>query len=88
MPFGLKNAHSHFQKAMVSIFQPILNNGLIYIDDILLFSPDQQAYLNLLQAFMNILQKYSIMLSRKKMLVATTEVDFLSMHISNGQYSL
>lgn len=73
---------------MVSIFQPILNNALIYIDDILLFSPDQQAHLDLLQAFMNIIQKYGIMLSRNKILIVTTEVEFLGMHISNGQYFL
>lgn len=72
MPFGLKNAPSHFQKAMVTIFQPILNNALIYIDDILLFSPDQQAHLNILKEFNDILHEYGIMLSKKKMLIAVT----------------
>ena len=38
MPFGLKTAHSLFQKAMIKIFQPILHSALVYIDDILLFS--------------------------------------------------
>lgn len=66
MPFGLKNAHSHFQKAMVTIFQPILNNALIYIDDILLFYPDQQSHLALLQQFKGIIHQYGIMLSKKK----------------------
>ena len=36
MPFGLKNAPSCFQKAMIQIFEPLLADALIYIDDILL----------------------------------------------------
>lgn len=84
MPFGLKNAPSHFQKAIVTIFQPLLNNALIYIDDILLFSPDQQTHLALLNQFKDILHQYDIMLSKKNMLIAVTEVDFIGMHIRNG----
>ncbi|XP_012435584.1 uncharacterized protein LOC105762241 [Gossypium raimondii] len=40
MPFGLKTGPSLFQKAMIKIFQPIMDQTLIYIDDILLYSPD------------------------------------------------
>ncbi|WVZ08580.1 hypothetical protein V8G54_021926 [Vigna mungo] len=40
LPFGLKVAPSLFQKAMTKIFEPILENAIIYIDDILLFSKD------------------------------------------------
>ncbi|GJS01528.1 putative reverse transcriptase domain, viral movement protein [Tanacetum coccineum] len=46
MPFGLKNAPPAFQKAMITIFEPILANTLVYIDDILLFSPDEQSHAN------------------------------------------
>lgn len=51
MLFGLKNAPSHFPKAMVTIFKPILNNALVYIDDILLFSPDTKTHKALLPQF-------------------------------------
>ncbi|GKE63772.1 putative reverse transcriptase domain, viral movement protein, partial [Tanacetum coccineum] len=34
MPFGLKNAPSAFQKAMITIFEPILANTLVYIDEL------------------------------------------------------
>ena len=37
MLFGLKIAPSLFQKAMTKIFDPIMENALIYIDEILLF---------------------------------------------------
>ncbi|GJR30535.1 hypothetical protein Tco_1106767 [Tanacetum coccineum] len=39
-----KNAPLAFQKAMITIFEPILANILVYIDDILLFSLDEQSH--------------------------------------------
>ncbi|KAG8488426.1 hypothetical protein CXB51_016475 [Gossypium anomalum] len=44
MPFGLKTAPSLFQKAMTRIFQPIMENALVYIDDILLYSQDEESH--------------------------------------------
>ena len=55
LPFGLKTAHSIFQKAMVRIFQPILHHALIYIDDILLFSGTHEEHRQLLNHFFDII---------------------------------
>ncbi|ESQ47393.1 hypothetical protein EUTSA_v10028344mg [Eutrema salsugineum] len=87
-PFGLKVAPSLFQKAMTKIFEPILPNALVYIDDILLFSPEIDSHTRLLEKFHKIVQQYGIMLSEKKMAIRETEIDFLGMHISKGQYHL
>ncbi|GKB85333.1 putative reverse transcriptase domain, viral movement protein [Tanacetum coccineum] len=73
MPFGLKNAPSAFQKAMITIFEPILANTLVYIDDILLFSPDEQSHAELLSKFYSLVAKYGIMLSEKKMEVGIVQ---------------
>ena len=62
-----------------------MENALIYIDNILLFSPDNDSHKDL-QRFHNIVQQYGIMLSEKKMTIVTTEVDFLGMHLKDGQY--
>ncbi|GJY92739.1 putative reverse transcriptase domain, viral movement protein [Tanacetum coccineum] len=86
MPFGLKNAPSAFQKAMITIFEPILANTLVYIDDILLFSPDEQSHAELLSKFYSLVTKYGIMLSEKKMEVGVTTIQFLGMEISDGKY--
>ena len=86
MPFDLKTAPSLFQKAMTKIFEPIMENALIYIDDILLFSPDEASHKTLLERFHQIVQQYGIMLVEKKMTITTTEVDFLGMHLKDGQY--
>ena len=56
MPFGLKNAPSQFQKAMVMLFQPLLTNALIYVDDILLFSKDEESHAKLLTEFYNLVK--------------------------------
>ncbi|GKC45396.1 putative reverse transcriptase domain, viral movement protein [Tanacetum coccineum] len=86
MPFGLKNAPSAFQKAMITIFGPILANTLVYIDDILLFSPDEQSHAELISKFYSLVTKYGIMLSEKKMEVRVTTIQFLGKEISDGKY--
>ena len=66
MPFGLKNAPSKFQKAMVTLFQPLLANAFIYVDNILLFSKDADSHEKLLTKFYNLVKSQGIMLSKKK----------------------
>ncbi|GJR02306.1 hypothetical protein Tco_0525290 [Tanacetum coccineum] len=61
-----------FQKAMITIFEPILANTLVYIDDILLFSPDEQSHAELLLKFYSLVAKYGIMLSEKKIEVGAS----------------
>ncbi|KAK0584296.1 hypothetical protein LWI29_010710 [Acer saccharum] len=60
LPFGLKTAPSLFQKAVTRIFHPLLHSALIYIDDILLFSPDETSHILLLQQFHDIVNKYDL----------------------------
>ncbi|KAH9724757.1 hypothetical protein KPL70_007611 [Citrus sinensis] len=86
LPFGLKTAPSIFQKSMVQIFQPILHHALIYIDDILLFSGSHDEHRQLLTQFYDILQSHGIMLSAKKSIIATNNVEFLGMIIKDGHY--
>ncbi|GKE80273.1 putative reverse transcriptase domain, viral movement protein, partial [Tanacetum coccineum] len=71
---------------MITIFEPILANTLVYINDILLFSLDEQSHAELLSEFYSLVTKYRIMLSEKKMEVGVTTTQFLGMEISNGKY--
>ncbi|KAI3747086.1 hypothetical protein L6452_09531 [Arctium lappa] len=75
-----------FQKAMVKIFEPILQNALVYIDDILLFSPDEDSHISLLFKFHSIIQQYGIMLSEKKMEIGVPSINFLGMKIFDWKY--
>ncbi|KAK8556665.1 hypothetical protein V6N12_003062 [Hibiscus sabdariffa] len=86
MPFGLKTAPSLFQKAMIKIFHPILDKALIYIDDVLLYSPDEESHITLLNQFKQLVLHYDIMLSERKMKIAQQEIEFLGMHLKEGKY--
>ena len=66
MPFGLKNAPFQFQKTMVTLFQPLLANTLIYVDNILLFLKDVDSHEKLLIEFYNLVKSQGIMLLEKK----------------------
>ena len=57
---------------MVTLFQPLLTNSLIYVDDILLFSKDADSHEKLLTEFYNLVKSQEIMLSEKKMVVSAT----------------
>lgn len=69
IPFSLKVTPSLFQNSMTKIFQLILHTTLVYIDDILLYSEDEQSHLKLLKQFHDIVQQYGIMLSKSKMVI-------------------
>ncbi|PKI73701.1 hypothetical protein CRG98_005942 [Punica granatum] len=84
MPFRLKTSPSLFQKAMCRVFTPIIDHTPVYIDDIFLFSPIEEAHVRLLQRFSDIVQKYGITLSEKKMVVGQREINFLGMQLANG----
>ena len=84
MPFELKNASSQFQKTMVTLFQLLLANALIYVNDILLFSKDADSHEKLLTEFYNLVKSQGIMLSEKKMVIGQTSIEFLGMTISKS----
>ena len=88
MPFGLKNAPSQFQKVVVTLFQPILANALISMDDILLFSKDTESHERLLTKFYNLVKSQEIMLSEKNMVIGQTSIEFLEINISDRKYTL
>jgi len=87
MPFGLKVAPSLFQKAMIKVFEHMLQSALIYIDDVLLFSKDEDLHATLLKQFAEIVHHHDIMLSESKMLICQKEIEFLGVVFANGAYT-
>ena len=88
MPFGLKNSPSQFQKTMVTLFQPLLANALIYVDNILLFSKEADSHEKLLTQFYNLVKSQGVMLSEEKVVIGQSSIEFLGMTISDGKYTL
>ena len=65
-----------------------LDHALIYVDDILLFSKDEEFHAKLLNEFYNVVKSQGIMLSKKKMVIGQSSIDFLGVNISDGRYTL
>jgi hypothetical protein len=83
MPFGLTNAPATFQCAMNSILEPFLRKCvLVFIDDILIYSPTLQDYVHHLKQVSTVLRHHQFYLKRKKCVFAQAELQYLGHIIS------
>ncbi|ACV74337.1 putative polyprotein [Pelargonium vein banding virus] len=88
MPFGLKNAPSVFQRKMDDCFKGTEAFIAVYIDDILVFSKNEEEHQKHLQKFLEIVEKEGLVLSPTKMKIAVPEVEFLGAIIGNSTIKL
>ncbi|KAJ3705794.1 hypothetical protein LUZ61_009499 [Rhynchospora tenuis] len=77
MPFGLKNAPAIFQRKMDNCFRETEDFIAVYIDDILVFSENEDQHAKHLKAMLSICEKWGLVLSPTKMKVAVPEIEFL-----------
>jgi hypothetical protein len=83
MPFGLTNAPTTFQCAMNSILEPFLRKFvLVFIDDILIYSPTLQDHVQHLKQVFTVLRHHQFYLKRKKCVFAQAELQYLGHIIS------
>jgi hypothetical protein len=61
--------------------------ALVYIDDVLLFSKDEESYATLLKQFAELVHQHDIMLSESKMLICQKKIEFLGMVFVDGAYT-
>ncbi|QOS14285.1 polyprotein [Chestnut mosaic virus] len=88
MPFGLRNAPSTFQRKMDQCFRGTEEFISVYIDDILVFSPDLETHAKHLEKMLAICKDNGLVLSPTKMKVAVKEVDFLGATIRDRKVKL
>ncbi|XP_028110275.1 uncharacterized protein LOC114308803 [Camellia sinensis] len=60
----------------------------VYIDDILVFSPDEQTHEKHILAMIEICRKNGLILSPTKMKIAAIQIDFLGSTIGHGEIKL
>ena len=76
MPMGLRNSGASFQRFMDSLFRD-LDCVFNYLDDILVFSPDDETHQRDLDAVFKILHEHQLRVSLDKCSFFQTEIDFL-----------
>lgn len=83
MPFGLTNAPATFQNAMNSLFASLLRKGvLIFMDDILIYSPTLEEHKKHLQMVFHILQENKLFVKSTKCSFAQPQLEYLGHVIS------
>ena len=83
VPFGLANAPAQFQRTMDHIFRDLLGVCvLVYIDDIIVYSPDVQSHTRHLKQVFECLKQANLRLKPSKCHFAQTKVKVLGYIIS------
>ena len=81
MPFGLRNAGATFQRFMDNAFMNC-NHVFIYMDDILVFSNNEEDHKSHLREVFEILHNNDLKISLDKCEFMKTEIDFLGFSVS------
>lgn len=86
MPFGLTNAPPSFQALMNTIFSSLLRKCvLVFVDDILIYSPTLEAHLEHLKEVFKILDQHKLFLKQSKCSFGQQQLEYLGHIISaNG----
>jgi hypothetical protein len=82
MPFGLKNAGMTFQRFMDQILGG-LPFCIVYLDDILVASPDRRSHAVHLRAVLSLLKEQGLVLNREKCEFFRTEVNYLGLRVTS-----
>lgn len=83
MPFGLKNAGQTFQRLMDQVCQD-LPFTFIYLDDVLIASPDQDSHLKHLRQVLKKFSEYGLVINPDKCEFGRPEVNFLGHTVSSA----
>lgn len=83
LPFGLKNAPAIFQRALDDILRQYIGKiCYVYIDDIIIFGPDEQTHLKNIETIFDTLQRANIKVQLNKCEFLKKEVEYLGFIIS------
>ena len=85
LPFGLANAPSAFQRTMDFVLSDLIGvSALVYVDDIVVFSPDLDTHAGHLREVFERLERHGLRLKASKCTFAQDEVKLLG-HIISGE---
>ena len=87
MSIGLKNTPQIFQRMMDNIFGKYYF-VLVYIDNILVFSYTLQEHIKHLELIFKKLISRGLIVSKKKLKLFKTQIEFLGLELEDGQIKL
>lgn len=83
MPFGLCNAPATFQRLMQRCLNgQLVDSTLVYLDDVIVFSPDFASHLKHLEEVFQAMEKYGLKLRPEKCQLLRRQVKFLGHCVS------
>src|SRR5580692_5269303 len=90
MFFGMCNSPATFQSMMDAIFSDMIDDNLviIYMDDILIFAPDELILAKNTKKVLARLQENDLFLKPSKCKFNQTKIDYLGMVIEEGKISI
>ena len=88
MPFGLKNAPSHFQRTMERVLEPVSDCAAVYIDDIIIFSNSRDDHITHLSRVFDCFKQANLTAKTSKCSFGKTRLEYLGHTIGSGQLAV
>lgn len=87
MPFGLKISPTVFQRAIEKALRPVIDKGrvTVYIDDILIFTTNLEAHMEVLQEVFTLLKEGGFFLNFSKMKLLRRELLYLGHQVAKDR---
>ena len=84
MPMGLRNAAATFQRMMEEVLAPLLGKYcLVYLDDIAIYSPDENQHLQDIQQVFELLQKAGLRMKIEKGSFFSNKMELLGFEVTS-----
>ncbi|XP_073500291.1 uncharacterized protein [Phyllobates terribilis] len=89
MPFGLTNAPAFFQNLINDILRPLIGkNVVVYLDNILIYSPDLESHWRSVREVLQLLMDNSLFAKLEKCEFAVQRISFLGYIISSKGFEM
>ena len=88
MPFGLKNAPTHFQRSMDNVLAQLFLCSSAYIDDVIIFSRSFEDHLYDIDNVVYALSSHGFTIKPSKCVWAARSVEYLGFEVGEGQLSV
>ncbi|EFP04464.1 hypothetical protein CRE_25636 [Caenorhabditis remanei] len=84
MPMGLKGAPDTFQRAMAEVEKQFTGTMILYVDDLIVVSRDEEEHLRNLEEFFQLMINMGLKLKAEKSQIGRTKISFLGFVIENN----